>query len=76
MAEPLLQHQRVRATALPKRIIDYANTRGADKIIYAGYLPMGLSYERIMGDMPTCRFKDHVWPKFLRENALRVLGLD
>ena len=31
----------------PKAIIDYANTRGADKIIYAGYFPMGLSLERI-----------------------------
>ncbi len=56
-------------------IIDYANTRGADKVIYAGYWPMGLTYERIMGDMPGVPFKDEVWPKFLRENALRVLGL-
>ena len=30
----------------PKAIIDFANTRGADKIIYAGYFPMGLSLER------------------------------
>jgi hypothetical protein len=37
---------------------------------------MGLTYERIMGDMPNVPFKDHVWPKFLRENAMRVLGLD
>ncbi len=59
----------------PKEIVDYANTRGADKIIYAGYFPMGLSLERIMTDMPTVDFRDHVWPKFLRENALRVLGL-
>jgi predicted TIM-barrel fold metal-dependent hydrolase len=59
----------------PKNIIDYANTRGADKIIYAGYFPMGLSLERIMTDMPNVPFKDEVWPKFLRENALRVLGL-
>ena len=58
-----------------KAIIDYANTRGADKVIYAGYWPMGLTYERIMGDMPYVAFKDAVWPKFLRENALRVLGL-
>ena len=27
----------------PKAIVDYANTRGADKIMYAGYYPMGLS---------------------------------
>ena len=25
----------------PKAIIDYANTRGADKVIYAGYFPFG-----------------------------------
>ncbi|HEV8297882.1 MAG TPA: amidohydrolase family protein [Acidimicrobiales bacterium] len=59
----------------PKDIINYANTRGADKIIYAGYFPMGLSLERIMTDMPNVGFKDDVWPKFLRENAKRVLKL-
>ena len=59
----------------PKTIIDYANTRGADKIIYAGYFPMGLSLERIFTDMPSVPFKDEVWPKFLRENARRVLKL-
>ena len=31
----------------PKAIIDFANTRGADKMIFAGYWPMGLSLERI-----------------------------
>jgi uncharacterized protein len=60
----------------PKNIVKYANTRGADKIIYAGYFPMGLSVERIMTEMPNVGFKDEVWPKFLRDNALRVLGLD
>jgi predicted TIM-barrel fold metal-dependent hydrolase len=60
----------------PKAIVDYANTRGANKIIYAGYFPMGLSLERIMNDMPNVRFKDDVWPKFLAENARRVLKLD
>ena len=59
----------------PKNIIDYANSRGSDKIIYAGYFPMGLSLERIMTEMPNVGFKDEVWPKFLRTNALRVLGL-
>jgi predicted TIM-barrel fold metal-dependent hydrolase len=60
----------------PKAIIDYANTRGADKIIYAGYFPMGLTLERIMGDMQHVPFNDDVWPKFLRGNAARVLGID
>jgi uncharacterized protein len=60
----------------PKAVIDYANTRGADKVIYAGYFPMGLSLERIMTELPNVPFKDDVWPKFLRTNALRVLGID
>lgn len=58
-----------------QRIIDYANSRGADKIIYAGYFPMGLSLDRIFSDMPKVGFKDEVWPKFLRENAKRVLKI-
>ena len=59
----------------PKAIIDYANTRGSDKIIYAGYFPMGLSLERIFKDMDNVPFKDEVWPKFLRENAIKVFKL-
>jgi predicted TIM-barrel fold metal-dependent hydrolase len=60
----------------PKAIVDYANTRGADKIIYAGYFPYGLTLERIMTDMESVPFRDHVWPKFLHNNALRVLRLE
>jgi predicted TIM-barrel fold metal-dependent hydrolase len=57
----------------PRAIIDYANTRGADKVLYAGYFPLGLSLERIFTELAEVPFADHVWPKFLRENALRVL---
>jgi len=60
----------------PEAIVRYANTRGADKILYAGYFPMGLSLERIMTEMKDVPFRDHVWPKFLYENARRVLRLD
>ena len=59
----------------PQAIIDYANTRGADKVMYAGYFPMGLTLERIFSELPNVPLKDEVWPKFLRENAARVLGL-
>jgi uncharacterized protein len=55
--------------------VKYANTRGAHKIIYGGYFPMGLSLERIFSDMPHVPFRDDVWPKFLSENARRVLKL-
>ena len=59
----------------PKAVIDYANSRGADKIIYAGYFPMGLSLERIMTDMQNVPLRDEVWPKFLRENAAKLLRI-
>ena len=60
----------------PKTIIDFANTRGAHKVMYAGYFPMGLSLERIFGDMQNVPFRDQVWPKFLRENAMKVFKLE
>jgi predicted TIM-barrel fold metal-dependent hydrolase len=59
----------------PADIVQYANTRGADKVLYAGYFPMGLTLERIVAELHEVAFRDHVWAKFLRHNALRVLGL-
>ena len=60
----------------PKAIIDYANTPRRRQVIYAGYFPMGLTLDRIVGELPDVPFKDEVWPKFLRDNAAKVLGLD
>ena len=60
----------------PADIVKYANTRGADKVMYAGYFPMGLSLDRIMDELPSVAFRDHVWPKFLHENARKVFKLD
>jgi predicted TIM-barrel fold metal-dependent hydrolase len=60
----------------PKAIVDYANSRGGDKILYAGYFPMGLSLERIFNELPGVPLKDEVWPKFLYGNAARILGLE
>lgn len=59
----------------PRAIVDYANTRGAEKVLYGGYFPMGLQLERIFSELPQVGFRDHVWPGFLRHNAARVLGL-
>jgi len=59
----------------PKAIVDLANTRGADKVLYAGYFPMGLGLDVIFDQLPHVAFRDEVWPKFLRHNAVRVLGL-
>jgi uncharacterized protein len=59
----------------PRPIVDYANTRGAEKVCFAGYFPMGLSYETIFEQLPTVPLRPHVWPAFLRDNARRVLAL-
>lgn len=60
----------------PQAIIDYANTRGMDKIMYAGYFPAGLTIERMFSELPDVAFRDHVWPNFLRNNAIKVFNLN
>ena len=50
-------------------------TRGADKIMYAGYFPAGLTLDRIFAELQNVPFSDTVWPKFLRENAARLFGI-
>ncbi len=60
----------------PQAVIDFANTRGSDKVMYAGYFPMGLSLDRIFSELPGVPLRDEVWPKFLSGNAIRVFGLD
>ena len=59
----------------PSAIIEYANTRGTDKVMYAGYYPMGLSLDRIFDELDAVPFRDHVWPPFLRSNANAVFKL-
>ncbi len=60
----------------PKAIIDYANNRGAKKVMYAGYFPAGLTLDRIFSELQNVPLKDEVWPLFLRENAARLFNLD
>ena len=37
---------------------------------------MGLSLRRIFDELPSLPLKDEVWPKFLRDNAIRVFKID
>ena len=59
----------------PKSIIDFANTRGADKVMFAGYYAVGLTWDRIFAELADLPLRDEVWPRFLRDNACQVLGL-
>ncbi|MEH6551540.1 MAG: amidohydrolase family protein [Pseudomonadales bacterium] len=60
----------------PKDIIEFANKRGSNQVMYAGYFPAGLTLDRIFSEMPDVPLRDEVWPKFLRENAIRVFKLN
>src|SRR5207245_3210766 len=56
-------------------IVRFANTRGADKVIYGGFYPWGFELDRIFTELDGVAFEDEVWPKFLRGNAASVLKL-
>ena len=76
VAEPLLLDQRLRAEVLPEgdhRLRQHARRR-QDPV--RRLLPDGaLARAHLRRHAATCPFKDEVWPKFLRENAIRVFGL-
>ena len=77
VAEPLLLDHRVRAEALPEghhRLREHARRR--QDHLDAATSPPGLTYDRIFAELPDVPFRDHVWPKFLHENAARVFKLD
>ena len=59
----------------PSAMVDYANTRGVEKILYGGYFPMALCLERIVAELADLPLRDHVWEPFLAGNARRILGL-
>jgi len=58
----------------PEAIIQYANTRGSDRILYAGYWPL-LSYDQLFDQLEQLPLRDHVWAKMFSENARRILKL-
>jgi uncharacterized protein len=58
----------------PQPIIDLLNTRGRDRVIWAGYWPM-LSYERLSGELAALPVKGEAWPAFLRDNARHAFRL-
>ncbi|MDG2004722.1 MAG: amidohydrolase family protein [Novosphingobium sp.] len=59
----------------PKAIVDFANTRGSDKVLYAGYFPHGLELSRIFSELDGLPLREEVWPKFLSGIARKLLKL-
>lgn len=60
----------------PRAIVDYANTRGAHKVLYGGYYPYALELDRIFAELDEVPFRDHVWGPFLHDNAAGLLAPD
>lgn len=58
----------------PRNVLEFANKRGPNKVMYAGYYP-GLSYERIFREMDDLPLTDEAFPHFIRHNAIEVYGL-
>ncbi|MFC1534102.1 amidohydrolase family protein [Thermodesulfobacteriota bacterium] len=58
----------------PKEIIEYMNTRGADKVMFASDYPL-LTFDRCVKEANLLSLKEHVWAKFFRENAAKVFKL-
>jgi predicted TIM-barrel fold metal-dependent hydrolase len=58
---------------IPKPIVDYMNTRGADKIMFASDYPL-LGFDRCMAEIEAMPFRDEERRrKFMGGNAARVL---
>lgn len=60
----------------PPAILDFLDTRGAEKVLYGGYFPMALSLDRIFAELARLPLRNDRWEPFLAGNARRLLGLD
>ena len=59
----------------PKILIQYANTILKDKMLFGSDWP-AITPDRWMADFEKIDIKDEVRPKILKENAVRLLGLE
>src|SRR5262245_7463314 len=56
---------------LPAELIQFMNTRGANKVLFASDHPV-LSFERCVREAATLPFREGVLARYLRENALAL----
>ena len=59
----------------PPQFIQHLNTRAQDKILWATEYPL-VTFERSLDDVAQLPLREHVRPKYLRENALRILRFE
>ena len=58
----------------PRNVLEFANKRGRDKVMFAGYFP-GIGYDRTFRELDDLPLLEETWPAFLRDNAIKVFGL-
>lgn len=58
----------------PRPIIDLLNTRGRDRVIYAGYWPM-LGFDRLFTELAELPIRPDAWENFLVKNAEQAFRL-
>jgi uncharacterized protein len=59
----------------PPQLIRQANSLLQDKVLFGSDFPL-ITPERWLADFANLDLKDHVRPKILKDNAVRVLGLE
>ena len=70
-----LQTNASRPKYFPPEFIQHLNTRAQDKVIWASEYPL-LTFKRSLDDVAELPLREHVRPKYLRENALRLFKFD
>lgn len=70
-----LQTNEYRPKYFPPEFIQHLNTRAQDKVLWASGYPT-ITFTRSLDDVKALPLRDHVRPKFLRENALRLFKFE
>lgn len=59
----------------PAQLVQYANTLLSDRVLFGSDFPL-ITPDRWLADFETAGFKPHVMPLILKQNAMRLLGLN
>ncbi len=62
---------RLLPSEIPAEVVAFANEDGAHQVLFASGGPA----ERVYKELPEAGFARHVWPRFLRENTVRIFRL-
>jgi len=70
-----LQTNEYRPKHFPPEFVHHMNTRAQDKVLWASGFPL-ISFETSLDDVAKLPLRDHVRPKYLRDNALRLFKFE